>query len=67
MLGETGRGVIFDYNDKRNLYYYLKSTLQNFSKGKLYVNSKGKDIRRFDRKYLTQELADIFDHLIQAK
>jgi glycosyltransferase involved in cell wall biosynthesis len=62
ILGETGAGKIFEYNDPAGLTNHLLDLFGLYSQNKLITDSR--DIERFSRKNLAGELGELLTKLI---
>ncbi len=62
ILGETGAGKIFEYNDSTGLKDHILTLFELYSQNNLVTESR--DIERFSRKNLAGELGELLNKLI---
>lgn len=65
ILDKTKSGPMFDYEDKEGTKTYIKNLYSLWINDKLdTVRPNMNDVRKFDRKLLTKELAELMDSLL---
>lgn len=66
LLSETGSGINFEDGDLRGAESYILTQYNNWLCNKEFIVNEDK-IKKYERKYLTQKLAEIFDEILDEK
>lgn len=61
ILKKTGAGKMFDYDNKVDAKKYILGLYQKWNQGNIYFKVDLEEIKKYDRKILTQKLVQIFE------
>jgi hypothetical protein len=61
IIGESGAGIVLEWDDQKNIRSWLNSLYDSFRQGKMQLTSAGK-IRKYQRQELTRQLIDVLDN-----
>jgi len=64
LIKKTKTGFIAEPNDVNSIKYTLLEIFKKHKDGNLPINPDSNEIKKFDRKYLTGELATVFNNLL---
>jgi len=63
LLKKSGCGIVVDYEDVKKIKREILSYYNKFKEGQLKVEANWDFVTRFERKKLTQQLANVLDEL----
>ena len=63
LLKKTAAGSLFDYEDFEGSKQYLLKLIENWRQNKPYRGFNSDEIKKYNRKELTRELASLFEEL----
>jgi hypothetical protein len=61
IIGESGAGVVLEWDDKENIRSRLNSLYDLFRQGKMQL-TRAEKIRKYQRQELTRQLIDVLDN-----
>ncbi|MEE9430935.1 MAG: glycosyltransferase [Melioribacteraceae bacterium] len=65
IISETKTGTVVDYSDLDKIRNTLEEQFNNWALNKLSIQPNAKEIRKYSRKNLTEELVKVFDELVK--